>query len=540
MMIPDSDQTAQIHRLFRDRIQDDAPGAVLAVLSGGECVLEHAYGRADLAQNVPLDGASVLRVGSQSKQFAVYLALQLARAGRLSLDDAVGKHVSWVPSAWRHVRLRSLAANTSGIRDLLDLMVLGGVNALGPVSRDLERRVIAMSPGVAAEEGADLLYSNSNFLLLTDAVEAASGAPFEDLLARYVTGPLGMADTRLLWRDDEWTPRLAGHYRRDGAGGFLRAMSLAALGGEGGLVSTRADMVRWQKHLRAGHLSGDPIISQMEPADAVPLASGSPSPYGLGLVRTVHGGVVGIGHGGSVVGARSESVRFPGPDLGVVLIANREDIPVFALVRQVLDILLRRPSAAFLPEEALAPLRAMSGVWREEGGGRVLELAADAAGATLTTSMGPAPLVPAEQGPGEGDWVIPQMALPPLAVLAQAGAALHIARWGRVARFVPARPDAPRADPRGRYRARDVALEAEVTGDAGDLRITLASPYGICRARLLACDGDLFRAVPDAEDLHGRWLASPWNSAWLFSAWVRPGGLVLNSDQSADLVFDRL
>lgn len=538
MITPDMDQTAQIHRLFRDRIQDDAPGAVLAVLSGGESVLEQAYGRADLAQNVPLDGASVLRVGSQSKQFAVYLALQLARAGKLSLDDAVGDHLAFVPSAWRQVRLRSLAANTSGLRDLLDLMVLGGVNALGPVSRDLERRVIAMSPGVAAEEGADLLYSNSNFLLLTDVVEAASGAPFEALLAQYVTGPLGMADTRLLRRDDEWTPRLASHYRRDGAGGFLRGTSLAALGGEGGLVSTLADMVRWQKHLRAGHLAGDPIIAEME--RGARLATGTPSPYGLGLVRTVHGGITGLGHGGSVVGARSESVRFPAADLGVVLIANREDLPVFALVRQVLDILLRRPSAARLPEQVLAPLRAMGGLWREAGGGRVLELAADIEGARLTTSMGPAPLVLAEQVPGDGDWVAPQMALPPLAVLAQAGAVLHAARWGRAARFVPARPDAPLADPRGRYRARDVALDADVTGEVGDLRIALASPYGVCRARLIACDSDLFRAVPDAEDLHGRWLASPWNSAWLFSLWVRPGGCVLNSDQSANLVFDRV
>ncbi|HQS07509.1 MAG TPA: serine hydrolase domain-containing protein [Xanthobacteraceae bacterium] len=538
MTTPDMDQTAQIHRLFHDRIQDDAPGAVLAVLSGGESVLEEAYGRADLAQNVPLHGASVLRVGSQSKQFAVYLALQLARAGKLSLDDAVGDHVTWVPSAWRQLRLRSLAANTSGLRDLLDLMVLGGVNALGPVSRQLERQVIAMSPGVAAEEDADLLYSNSNFLLLTDVVEAASGAPFEELLAQYVTGPLGMADTRLLRRDDEWTPRLASHYRRDGAGGFLRGTSLAALGGEGGLVSTLADMVRWQKHLRAGHLAGDPIIAEME--RGARLSTGAPSPYGLGLVRTLHGGMMGIGHGGSVVGARSESVRFPAADLGVVLIANREDLPVFALVRQVLDILLRRPSAARLPEEALAPLRAMGGLWREEGGGRVLELAADAEGATLTTSMGPAPLVLAEQVPGDGDWAAPQMALPPLALLAQAGEGLHAARWGRAARFVPARPDAHVADPRGRYRARDVALDAEVTGDAGALRIALASPYGVCRARLVACDGDLFRAVPDAGDLHGRWLISPWNSAWLFSLWVRPGGFVLNSDQSANLMFDRM
>jgi D-aminopeptidase len=374
--------------LFRRHIQDDAPGAVLAVLNGSEVVLERAYGLADLAHAVPLDSRSMIRIGSQTKQFLVYVVLQLAREGRLSLDDRVGDHLSWPPATLRALRLRGLAANTSGVRDLLDLMVLAGICALGPVSRALERQVIGLSQELAAGEGEDLLYSNSNFLLLTDVVEAVAGAPFAELLTHYLS-PLGMTETCLLSRDDEWIPRLAGQYRRGPEGRFLRGASLAAIGGEGGAVSALSDMVKWVCHLRAGHLAGDSIVRAMERTTT--LGNGTPSPYGLGLVHTRHGGVEGIGHGGSVVGARSESTRFPAQDLAIVLLANREDLPVFALVRQILDILLRRPSAAELPDLLRASIASLSGQWREQEGGRVLVLNVDQGGATMTTSMGRLP-----------------------------------------------------------------------------------------------------------------------------------------------------
>lgn len=532
MSLPSAEALSHVDELFRARIAGDAPGAALAVLSAGEVVAEHYYGMADLAQAVPFSSRSVIRIGSQTKQFVAYVALRLEQEGVLSLDDAVGDYLRWPPEAVKRVRLRSLASHTSGVRDFLDLMVLFGVSALGPVSRGMERDIIAASLNLAAPEGASLLYSNSNFLLLQDVVEAAARRPLEDLLLQYVTGPLGMSDTRLLWRDDQWTARLAGHHRRGAKGDFLRGTSLAAIGGEGGLVSTLPDMVRWIRHLRASSEAGDGVVRAME--TSVALGTGALSPAGLGLIHTRHGGIAGIGHGGSVVGGRSEAVRFPVPDLAIIVLANREDLPVFALIRECLDILLSRPSAAQLPESMVEAFQGMAGEWREENGGRFLMVSADADRAYLTTSMGRVPLAPRPQA-----LAAPLMALPPLCVSEVSRSRLTVDRWGRAADFIPLDPLGAGADIEGRYRAPALDLVAEIDGRDADMRLRLVSRFGLCRARLERKATDLFLALPESDDQHERWLVSPWNPAWVCSLWFRPGGFVLNTDQTADIPFDR-
>jgi hypothetical protein len=132
------------------------------------------------------------------------------------------------------------------------------------------------------------------------------------------------------------------------------------------------------------------------------------------------------------------------------------------------------------------------------------------------------------------------MALPPLTVQARRGDVLRAERWGRAVSFVRVRSSETGTDPRGNYRAEGIALEAQIDGQGDDFRIRLTSPFGLCRAKLTPCDADLFLAVPDEDTLHGRWLVSPWNAAWLFSLWLRPDGFVLNSDQTAKLVFKRV
>src|SRR4051794_39713462 len=123
--------TTDIDRLFADWA-GASPGAVVAVTRDGQTLHEGAYGMASIAHGVPLDRRSVLRVGSQTKQFTVLLALLLEAEGRLSLDHEVQRYMPWLPRYPAPVTPRQLAGNTGGLRDFLEIMTWSGLDLRAP------------------------------------------------------------------------------------------------------------------------------------------------------------------------------------------------------------------------------------------------------------------------------------------------------------------------------------------------------------------------------------------------------------------------
>ncbi len=530
-----AEKSAAIHALFSPWATDRTPGAVAGVMRAGKPVFAAAWGMADLAFGIPLDNRSVMRIASQSKQFTVLLTLMMEAEGRLSLSDDLRDHCPWMPDFGVPVTLRQMASNTSGLADILDTMITTGVPIVAPSSRDAARQIVSRHRHLNFAPGTDLLYSNTNFLLLTEILEKVSGRSYCELLRERITGPLGMDSTRLMVRDDEILPRLAGHHRRGPGGEWLRAAWGIAIGGEGGLVSSLDDMLRWHANLRNPVVGTADMIARMRDPGIV--INGHRSPYGLGLVTTTHRGRACIGHGGWIAGARSESFWMPDADLTITVEANHDDLSPFLIARAIADIMLDLPPAPAVSAGGASAIERAAGLYREAGGGRMMSLSLTGGKPVMVSNLGESALEEVAPGRFRALAAIPRYAFE----LAADGRILADSYGRRIAfRPVSRAPKAPARAAAGRYASDEAGLHAELVLDDAGMRLRTTSELGGDHLRLVQCDDDLFIARPMSDEPHDAWRSAPWVLPWLYSVQLRDGMLVLNSDRGAELALRRV
>ncbi len=176
-----------------------------------------------------------------------------------------------------------------------------------------------------------------------------------------------MHDTLLRRVDTDFVPRSATMHMIAAGGGYERTYLPGELVGEGGVVSTVDDMLRWLKHM------ADPIVGTPETwalmSASHRLHGGHKTGYGLGLFRCAYREFDAISHGGGGLGSNSQMIRVPGVDLDVIAMANRHDVHAAGLVGKVLDSCLGIESPAF---ETRA--RHVTGLFRSRTTGRVIQL----------------------------------------------------------------------------------------------------------------------------------------------------------------------
>src|SRR5882724_4424400 len=125
---PNSERERKVDQLFAAYDKADSPGCALGVVRDGELIYKRGYGRGSLELGVPLTPQSVFYMGSVSKQFTAASVVLAAEQGYLSLDDDVRKFIPELPSYGKPITLRAMLHHTSGFRDVLSLLLLGGRN----------------------------------------------------------------------------------------------------------------------------------------------------------------------------------------------------------------------------------------------------------------------------------------------------------------------------------------------------------------------------------------------------------------------------
>lgn len=373
----------------------EQPGASVGVTRDGVLLLRRSVGLASIDLHVPLSVTSTFRIASVSKQFTCAAILLLAQDGLLSPQDPVRQHLPELPEALSSITLDHLMRNSSGLRDMLELLRLGGADLATPVTEAELDAAIARQTTLNFAPGSRFLYSNSGFRLLGRVVERISGLALGEFLEARIFQPLGMTRTRHTPDLGSPVPGLATGYLPLPQGGFTRAAHGFPLGGEGGMVSGIEDLALWARSLSVGGLGGVPG-GGLEAAlvQTAPFTNGTVNRYALGLEVDEWRGLRLVSHGGLWPGYKTAFLRIPEKRLTVMVIANNAGLDPHHMAIQVLEAALDG-DAALRPAPAGFDHSAMTGTWLSEADGLSLDIAEDG---TARMHGVPFALVPGEDG----------------------------------------------------------------------------------------------------------------------------------------------
>ena len=321
--------------------QGRRPGAIVAVLSGGEVMSWSSRGRVSVGEDDgPLTPETVFYVASVSKQFTAACVAVCEMDGLIDVDASIRIWLPTLPLHFQPITPRLLIHHVGGLPPGPEQLV----HAPGPPNqwwRDLGLwdlvEVLSKEERLMWPPGSRYSYANTGYWLLAAIVERASGQTLGAFARERLFAPLGMTMTRFREDPDEPQPTLApGHLFADGAYHPVRTRFHGV--GDGGLLTSIEDLAKWDLFWSGRSILGRELPSRL--LDRGRLNGGARLYYAWGVTARTHRGVRIISHGGRFIGYLSKLVRFPDQDLSLACLANTEDIDVDKLTMSLADLVL--------------------------------------------------------------------------------------------------------------------------------------------------------------------------------------------------------
>jgi len=238
-----------------------------------------AAGYANPARHLPMQADTPFFIASITKMYTAAATMMLQERGELHLDDRISDHLpKELIRGLHHYRgkdytdsltIRHLLGQTSGLPDyfldrtsegknVLDRLVSEGDRewTLEEVAQLTRNELPAHFPPSSPEETnapGRAHYSDTNYMLLGAIIESVAEKPFHELCRELLFEPLGLDHTYLYGH-----PRTAAStepaqmFYRDQPFSIPRFMS--SHGPDGGIVSTVADTLRFERAFMSGDL----------------------------------------------------------------------------------------------------------------------------------------------------------------------------------------------------------------------------------------------------------------------------------------------
>ncbi len=342
--------------ILQDLVNEEkVPGIGITVLRAGKIVLQKGYGYANMEDKTPIDPAkTVFRIASVSKPIAATALAYMVSEGVINLDASFYNYVPYYPQKKYDFTIRQLASHTAGIRGYKGTEY--GLNKPYTIKEGI---AVFKDDDLLFEPGTDYLYNSYDWVLISLAMQEASGIPFEEYVQNKVLDPLGMSNTfvpechpersRFIGggaSSTQWASTalsLTTFYSKNRLG-FRKAIpvnNFFKLAG-GGYLSTSQDIANFGQAFLDEKVLKKEILFQFLTSETI---KRKPTYYGLGWqVSEDKKGRPFYGHVGNGVGGYSNFFVYPNEQMVFSILTNCTNPGIQNELDEVVDALLNKVS----------------------------------------------------------------------------------------------------------------------------------------------------------------------------------------------------
>jgi D-alanyl-D-alanine carboxypeptidase len=263
---------------------------LLGVLADGQLV----HASAGHWQGKPIGPNTPFLIASVSKLFITAIIFQLVAECKLRLDDPmadffdgeIDRLLIWRGrDLSRTVTVRHLLSHNSGLPDYFEGQRQSGASLADELVSGFDRSFELsdvvdwvrddLRPAFAPGARKKAVYSDTNFYLLTKIAARVAGCDIDHALENRISRPLGLTQTRFL------KPGMAALPLRFGGNILDAPLALASMPGDGGAISSLADLACFTHAFFAGDLFPKTMLNDLAPWRRI----FSPLTAGMGVLR---------------------------------------------------------------------------------------------------------------------------------------------------------------------------------------------------------------------------------------------------------------
>jgi CubicO group peptidase (beta-lactamase class C family) len=349
--------------LEAERAFDQIPGVSAAIVRDQDVLWAGGFGLADADARRPAGPDTIYSICSISKLFTSVALMELRDAGKVRLDDPVGRHLTWfaiqpTDGDSGEVTIEGLLTHASGLPRESDYPYWTGPAFEFPTIEQVKARIASQRMLYPSE--TFFQYSNLGLTLAGEVVAAASGEPYPVFVRRTILEPLKLQSTFPEMPEQERGKRLAVGYSGLGREGrrqpvaFFTARGIAPAAGYASTVGDLARFASWQFRLLAK--GGTEILKATTLRDMHRVHWTDPdfsNTYGLGFRVWRSGEKTFVGHGGSCPGFRTQLLLNTADRVATVFMANAQGVDSQLFAQRLHDIVA--PAIATSKDRAEAP-----------------------------------------------------------------------------------------------------------------------------------------------------------------------------------------
>jgi D-alanyl-D-alanine carboxypeptidase len=351
--------------LDKVRSQLSIPGVSVAILWDDGRSWVGASGLRNVATQDRMTTGTAFALASISKTFTAAVVLQLVQEERLALDQSVAPLLPQYKLDKR-ITVRMLLDHTSGLPDYFLRQGIDAALRRAPDATWTAQQAWSYVLSKHATPGTTWFYSNTNYLLLGELVQAVTGNPLAQEVRSRLLDPLGL--TTAYYQDVE-TPREAGTLSyvmtaKAGGGWTVKPVArpsdvmpfrsvVTAAGGAGSIAATALDVARWMRAWAGGEVLDPAMQAQMLGDVARTVKLHAAIPYGLGIQRVTLDGYTALGHSGRFIGFRNVVRYLPAAGVTIAVLTNQSAWDPSRIASALLKVIL--PTATPTPTPSASP-----------------------------------------------------------------------------------------------------------------------------------------------------------------------------------------